>query len=241
MENDEEKSSSTPTVNLLTVDYLPSYSSTKVAVTRKHKRAYGRLLSGINRSLALGARLRRSKWSPLLHGSCLMHITLTTSESSPKTSINDACAALIKRIRRKWPHFEYFKMLTPEGVSGVIHMVARNSEFITKAWLTENWSDTFQATVTWSTQLYGNKRRIMSYLMGYLGHHEEFIYGFSKRWIFVGFARKWRSIFSNLYSGSWPHLKPIPNAYEKALEEWDKLIFKLPPDSYPVKYRRLKC
>jgi len=152
------------------------------------------MLSGIERSLALGYKLRRDKFSPLIKGRCLMHITLTSSESS-SIPINDGWSVLLKRIRRMYPSFQYFKMTTEEGVSGVLHILARNDVFITKQWFSDNWNDIYSAFVTWSTQLYGSPKRVLGYLMGYLGHHERFTYGFSQKWIFKGSVSTMRAIF----------------------------------------------
>ena len=162
----------------------------------KRKRAFGRCLSGIQRSLGLGYKIvRRTKYSPLrAHVPCIMFITLTSSRES-KRPINDAWSVLLKRLRRRYPKFEYFKLETKEGVCGVLHIVCRNSEFIPKQWWSENWSDTFQATVTWSVQCYGNAKSLLCYLMGYLKHHESFKYGFSQKWLFRGWGKAWRRIF----------------------------------------------
>lgn len=153
-----------------------------------------------------------------------MHLVLTSSNESVG-HINDAWSVLLKRIRRKWQKFEYFKIRTDEGVKGVLHIVCRNSEFITKEWLSSNWSDTFQATVTWSTQAYGHKRGITKYLMGYLQHHESFRYGYSKFWLFVGWRKAFRLIFD------WKN--PLP--YVEKIDRWEKILYTKPPDSYPVR------
>ena len=79
----------------------------------KRKRAFGRCLSGIQRSLGLGYKIvRRTKYSPLrAHVPCIMFITLTSSRES-KRPINDAWSVLLKRLRRRYPKFEYFKLET---------------------------------------------------------------------------------------------------------------------------------
>lgn len=215
---------------------LPCLNGIKLSASevseRKKRRAYGRCISGITRSIALGYGIvRRSKWSVLrTRVPCLIFITLTSTDESIG-SISVAWSSLLKRIRRKWQKFEYFKIRTDEGRKGVLHIIARNSEFIAKDWLTRNWSATFQATVTWSTQCYGKKRWLMSYLMGYLKHHESFRYGFSARWICARFKAKFSLIFS------WKNPSPM----SEKVACWENYLSKLPPDVYPVRGQTKLC
>lgn len=187
------------------MSYLLYYSPSKLTVlnrygiqpvfTRKNRRRYGRILSGIQVSLARGAVLRRNKYSKLIKNKpCLMHVTLTSSPQSLGT-IADKWAILRKRLRRLDPNMSYCAFRTDEGVSGVYHVLIFSCNFIAKAWFESNWSDIFKATVVWSTQLYGNVKGIMRYLIGYLKHHEVSRFSMSQNWVYRGFISDFKKIF----------------------------------------------
>ena len=139
--------------------------------------------------------VRRTKYSKLSNHPCLMFITLTTSNQTERP-ISKCWDNILKAIRRKYPNFEYLKLICDEGVNGTIHIIARNSEFIAKAWLSEKASVSFQASVSWSTQCYGNIHSLANYLLGYLKHHELYLFFSSRNWIFPNWNRRFKMVFS---------------------------------------------
>lgn len=182
-----------------------------MVLTRRQGRFYNRFMSGVQGFWKYGARLRRTKYSKLMPGvPCFMAITLTSSNESTG-KINDAWSVLLKRIRVRWKSFSFIKMRTDEGVHGVLHVLAFNSEFITKEWLSDQWATTsMRAPVTWCTQCYGSIKHVGSYLLGYLRHHEKFRYGFDRRWMPMNWKPTWKNCFGILSSGD----------YKKGLVEW---------------------
>lgn len=154
-------------------------------------------MSGIERHIALyNPVFRENIDSKLITDKpCFSHIVLTSSDES-QGKINDAWGILLKRIKRKFPSFAYFKIETREGVKGVLHIISYCNEFITKHWLSSNWCDSFQASITWTTQCYGNKFSIANYLLKYLKHHDWFRYGMSQNWVYKGFCKDMHEILN---------------------------------------------
>lgn len=186
------------------------------AKSRRCRRAYSRILSGIERAQLCGFPIvRRHKYSKLVPNvPCLFVLTLTSSNES-KGSINDAWQALLKRIRRLDKRFEYIKLHTQEGVNGVLHIICRG-KFISHEWLTNNWSATFQAKIVYSQQAYGSMRALTNYLVGYLQHHDKWHLSMSNHWIFPHASRVWKNTFS--------YRKLCTQGFKACLAEWQAII-----------------
>lgn len=187
--------------NILDRDYLfGRFYSKEELMRRKRKRAYGRLRSGIERNISR-AVIRRTKRSPLIRGKpTLLHLVLSTVDDE-KRPISKAWSVLVKRIRRKYKEFEYCKLRTNEGRKGVLHILAYASEFIEHKWLSDAWKDVEGASVVWSTQCYGNKFSIIGYLLRYCSKHSWWRLGYSGLWVFKGWVKQFRDVFSRLDYG----------------------------------------
>jgi len=140
--------------------------------SRKRGRLYQRLMSGIQFANYKGQKLR--------------FMSLTSSPESDPSQVNRHFEVLVKRIRRRFPMFEYCKIRTPEGQGGVIHCVFRGP-YSPQSWLSEQWNEIYGAPIVDIRVLYGD-RGIASYLLGYLGHHIEYRMGFSRYWVFSWFC-----------------------------------------------------
>ena len=109
---------------------------------RKCGRLYQRLMCGIQFANYNGQRLR--------------FMSLTSSPQSDPSKVNRHFEVLVKRIRRRFPLFEYCKIRTPEGSGGVIHCVFRGP-FIPQSWLSEQWNEIHSAHIVDIRVLYGDR------------------------------------------------------------------------------------
>ena len=143
----------------------------------KQKRDYQRLLSGIRRAKTLGKPLR--------------FMTLTSSPKSSWAEINAHFGVLVKRIRRRFGEFEYFKEKTREG-HGVLHIVYRGA-FIPQRWLSRNWHDIHGAQIVDIRKLRGSAKALARYLISaYLAGQHFLRMSWSWGWVFRGFVRFWK-------------------------------------------------
>ena len=146
---------------------------------RKRGRLYNRILSGVQLAQYKNQHLRV--------------MTLTSSPKSDILAVNQHFEILKKRIRRKFPEFEYCKIETPEGCGAVIHLLYRGC-YIPQKWLSKQWNEIHSAPNVYLQYLRGNPKRVANYFLGYLGHHSEFRLGYSHNWVFRGFVREWTRI-----------------------------------------------
>lgn len=100
--------------------------------TKKQRRAFQRLMSGLTVGKSRRERLR--------------FMTLTSSPESKGLKLNADFKALKMRILRKF-HFKmkYWKIRTNEG-NGVLHIVFRGM-YIPQRWLSEQWADIHKSPI----------------------------------------------------------------------------------------------
>ena len=154
-------------------------------LSRKRKRAFHRLMSGLSRSRSRGDRLR--------------FMTLTSSSESEHGSLSRHFQVLRKRIERRFGFLpQYWKINTNEG-HGVMHIVFKGG-FIPQAWLSEAWASIHGACVVDIRALKNRPKRLANYLISnYLGKQSFERMSWSWNWVFRGFCHLWRSRFASWY------------------------------------------
>jgi hypothetical protein len=174
---------------------------TKLAVsswTKKQRRAYHRLLSGIKLAESRGVQLR--------------FLTLTSSPSSDWTSLNQHFQALVKRIQRRFGFkLQYWKIKTNEG-NGVLHIVFKG-RFLPQKWLSATWLALHGAKVVDIRQFRFGSRRLARYLVSnYLAKQSFERMSWSWGWVYRGFVSDWLRIVSGA------------NSLKEALALWDRWL-----------------
>jgi len=155
----------------------------KVGYTKKQRRAFQRLMSGLTVGKSRKERLR--------------FMTLTSSTESVGRNLNADFRALKMRIFRKY-HFKmkYWKIRTNEG-NGVLHIVFRG-RYIPQEWLSEQWADIHKSPIVDIRSLRETGKGlqgIVFYLVGnYLAKQsfERMSWGYS--WVFPAFVRSWKRL-----------------------------------------------
>jgi len=164
--------------------------------SKKQRRAYHRLISGIKRSFAVGDDLR--------------FLTLTSARGSEFSDLNRHFSVLVKRIRRKFGRFEYWKIRTNEGF-GVLHVLYRGS-FMLQRWLSRSWLEVHGAKIVDIRALRGGAKGIARYLIsGYLAKQTFERMSWSWRWVFKGFVGEWR-------------LYLLRFSFQEAVRRWNGLL-----------------
>lgn len=157
--------------------------------TRRSKRCYHRVMSGIER----GGQFR--------------FLTLTSSNDSPDSCQRD-WRALYMRLKRRGLVSAYIKV--PEASKNGkqhLHVLYRGS-YISQAYLSEVWQELHKAKVVdirkaWSK---GNNRRLASYMAKYMSKENFWRYSWSWSWVWRGFVKDWQLLKSLLKA--YYHLSP---------------------------------
>jgi hypothetical protein len=165
-------------------------------------------------------------------------ITLTTSDKARTLDISRDVDVLIKRIRRRDPTFQYWKVHTNEG-NGVIHLLY-TGDFIPKRWLVANWNDVHSSYIVDIRKCY-NEKSIAHYLMNQYLSNQACSYtrmSMSKHWIFPGAVKRWRNIWTGVKSRFF--YNPIQDKYYKnkieilfkdilklAIEIWNCVLYNM--------------
>jgi len=168
--------------------------------TKKQRRAFQRLMSGLTVGKSRRERLR--------------FMTLTSSPESKGRNLNADFRALKMRIFRKF-HFKmkYWKIRTNEG-NGVLHIVFRG-KYIPQKWLSEQWANIHKSPIVDIRSLCETRKGltgIVFYLVGnYLSKQsfERMSWGYS--WVFPAFV------------GCWKHLIE-KYGFKQALYLWRRLL-----------------
>src|SRR4030042_615842 len=115
--------------------------------TKKQRRAFQRLMSGLTVGKSRRERLR--------------FMTLTSSSESVGRNLNADFRVLKMRILRKY-HFKmkYCKIRKNEG-NGVLHIIFRG-RFIPQKWLSEQWADIHRSPVVDIRSLYETRKGLTS-------------------------------------------------------------------------------
>ena len=168
--------------------------------TKKQRRAFQRLMSGLTVGKSRSERLR--------------FLTLTSSPEAKRRNLNADFRALKMRILRKF-HFKmkYWKIRTNEG-NGVLHIVFRG-RYIPQKWLSEQWADIHKSSIVDIRSLYETKKGltgIVFYLVGnYLAKQsfERMSWGYS--WVFPAFVSSWKRLIEKY-------------GFRRGLELWNRLL-----------------
>lgn len=170
----------------------------RVEWSKKQKRAYHRLLSGIKRALARGQQLR--------------FLTLTSSEWSVRDRLNANFEVLRKRIEHKFKSkIQYWKIRTNEGF-GVLHVIFKGC-FLPQSWLSSQWMDIHRAPIVDVRSVQGSDsgRGLAYYVVGhYLSHQSFERMSWSWGWVFKGFVSYWKAHFV----GKFPSLSEAIGAWD---------------------------
>lgn len=145
--------------------------------TTKQKRFYHRLLSGMKRRT---------------NGEKLRLLTLTTSSTASKYKLGQHWSALQMRIKRRYPTFNYIKIITNEG-NGVIHCIYDGS-YIPQKWLSNAWEDVHDSKIVDIRLLRSrtDHKRLSRYLVShYLADHSYIRMSWSWDWVYRGFVSRW--------------------------------------------------
>jgi hypothetical protein len=172
----------------------------KEGYTKKQRRAFQRLMSGLTVGKSRKERLR--------------FMTLTSSPESAKGKLNAHLRTLKMRIFRKFRFkMKYWKIRTNEG-KGVLHIVFRG-KFVPQEWLSEQWADIHNSPIVDIRSLYETAKGLKGicfYLVGsYLSKQsfERMSWGYS--WVFPAFVSTWRRFVEKYW-------------FRRGLELWNKLL-----------------
>jgi hypothetical protein len=168
--------------------------------TKKQRRAFQRLMSGLTVGKSRRERLR--------------FMTLTSSPESVGRSLNADFRTLKMRILRKY-HFKmkYWKIRTNEG-NGVLHIVFRG-KYIPQKWLSAQWADIHKSPIVDIRSLHETRKGltgIVFYLIGnYLAKQsfERMSWGYS--WVFPAFVSCWKRLIEKY-------------GFKQALILWNRLL-----------------
>lgn len=172
----------------------------KRVYSKKQRRAFQRLMSGLTVGKSRSERLRFMK--------------LTSSPESKDRDLNADFRALKMRILRKY-HFKtkYWKIRTNEG-NGVLHIVFRG-KYIPQEWLSAQWADIHKSPIVDIRSLYETRKGltgIVFYLVGnYLAKQsfERMSWGYS--WVFPAFVSSWKRLVEKY-------------GFRRGLELWNRLL-----------------
>jgi len=149
----------------------------------KQRRAYQRLLSGLNLAAARNQVVRI--------------ITLTTVPGPGYCDLKNPWQALRKRIERKFKtKVNYWRLRTNEGARGVLHILYVGP-WIPQSWLSWNWKNLVGAPIVYIQQLKKRRgsRRIANYMISnYMTHHQFMRQSWSWGWVFRGFVGAWKQV-----------------------------------------------
>jgi hypothetical protein len=174
--------------------------SEKPVYTKKQRRAFQRLMSGLTVGKSRRERLR--------------FMTLTSSPQSVGRNLNADFRALKMRILRKY-HFKmkYWKIRTNEG-NGVLHIIFRG-KYIPQQWLSKQWAEIHKSPIVDIRSLYETRKGLTGiafYLVGnYLAkqNFERMSWGYS--WVFPAFVSSWKCLVEKY-------------GFKQALYLWDRLL-----------------
>jgi hypothetical protein len=188
----------------------------------KRKRYYHRISSGQKLALFRKKTVR--------------FLTLTTSDRARCLDISRDVDVLIKRIRRRDPTFQYWKVLTNEG-NGVIHLLY-TGEYLPKKWLVANWNSIHSSYIVDIRKCY-NDGNIARYLMNQYLSSQNCSYtrmSMSKHWLFPGAVGRWRDIWRGVKSRYYynecqeKYYKdrieiPFKDILKLAIDIWNKVLY----------------
>jgi len=171
--------------------------------TKKQRRAFQRILSGLKRSQYLGQPIR--------------FMTLTSALQGRWLFLNRDFSVLVKRIKKHFGQFDYFKIKTNEG-NGVLHVLYRGG-YIPQKWLSRNWEQIHGAKIVDIRLFRSGGKRLARYISSqYLAGQTGFVrMSWSWKWVAKGFVKVWYHLIKTF-------------GYKLALAKWD--IFLENPEPY---------
>jgi len=172
----------------------------KHVYTKKQRRAFQRLMSGLTVGKSRRERLR--------------FMTLTSSPEAKGHNLNADFRALKMHIQRRY-HFKmkYWKIRTNEG-NGVLHIVFRG-KYLPQKWLSDQWAEIHKSPIVDIRSLYETRKGlqgIVYYLIGsYLAKQsfERMSWGYS--WVFPAFVKSWKGLIEKY-------------GFKQALFLWNRLL-----------------
>lgn len=194
--------------------------------TNPQKRCFHRAISGFKVGSLKGEKVR--------------FMTLTTSPLTVEgltpvqrlELLQRDLRAFTRRIDREFGRFDYLSVRTLEGY-GVVHILYRGS-YIPKSWIVENWNELHGSFIVdvreprgssfdgarYVVSQYLSEQRIKNDNFDLKGRKlPDFIYGYSKDWVFKGFVGEWNRLKSFCYDRE--------NYFfdkEKLISIWDKYL-----------------
>lgn len=149
----------------------------------KQRRAYQRLLSGLNLAASRNQVVRI--------------LTLTTVPGPGYQDLRHPWQALRKRIERKYhAKVNYWRLRTNEGARGVLHILYVGP-WIPQSWLSRAWYQLVGAPIVYIQMLkkrQGSKRIANYMISNYMMHHEFMRQSWSWGWVFRGFVGAWKQV-----------------------------------------------
>lgn len=168
----------------------------KVEWSKKQRRAFQRILSGLKRSHYMGQPIR--------------FMTLTSADRSRWHLMNRDFQVLKQRIKRKYGVFEYHKIRTNEG-NGVFHILYRGC-YIPQQWLSNQWREIHNSSIVDIRLFREGGKRLARYLSAQYVAGQSFIrMSWSWRWVCKAFVTVWHGLIS-MYG------------YCEALRRWDLFL-----------------
>lgn len=185
------------------------------AQTRRRKRCYHRVISGLEK----GGELRL--------------VTLTSSDDAP-CDIQQSFRKLMMRLTRRQLVNGYLKVIEVKTDGRQhIHMCFRGS-FIEQTWLSNLWAEIHLSPIVDIRRVktgYQNKRGVAGYLAKYMSKEGFRRYSWSWGWVYKGFVGTWTQAKAMIYhrlpdtylSDAWYHLRRLWRVHVKTNQ---------PPDIY---------
>jgi len=156
---------------------MPSQEEHEELQTRRRKRCYHRVISGLEK------------------GGDLRIITLTSSDDAP-WDIQRSFRKLIMRLRRRQLCQDYLKVIeVKDDGREHIHMCFRG-QFIEQTFLSELWREIHQSPIVDIRRVKKgnkNKRGVAGYLAKYMAKEIFRRYSWSWGWVYKGFVKTWQS------------------------------------------------
>ena len=174
-------------------DLKKPFSNFRKPWSCKEKRCFHRISSGCKIAAYQKKRLR-----------C---ITLTSSNvANTENDISRDVDVLIKRIRRKYPDFEYLKINVLKDGRWHVHMLYKGS-FMSFRWLKYQWSVIHHSPIVYITEMDGSYGLVNYFARQYLASQDgEFTYmSYSQGWIFKGCVRVWKEVLRSCRDYSHTH------------------------------------
>lgn len=145
----------------------------------KQKRSFHKILSGLKK---MGYKHEVVRF-------------LTLTSASFNERLNADFGVLVKRIRKKFGRFDYYRVRTSEG-NGVLH-VLYGGEFIPQNWLSGCWFDITGDSYVVDVRVVDNReRRLARYVVSqHIAGQSLYVRSsMSWGWVYRGFVRDWRRI-----------------------------------------------